>query len=83
VHTFFSLGPNDNPFWEKINRRRKKRDRKKEEEKKNNEFSGHYQTNYPIAMGLGFLSIFMCLFHREINIWDERKSNGDAHWELH
>ena len=30
-----------------------------------------------------YQSIFICLFHREINIWDERKSNGDAHWELH
>ena len=29
-----------------------------------------------------FLSGFICLFHREINTWDEQKSNGDAYWEL-
>ena len=33
--------------------------------------------------GLGFMSMFIDIFHREINHWDEKKRNGDAHWELH
>ena len=35
-----------------------------------------------ILIVIWFKSPFLYLFHREIDIWHERRSNSDAHWEL-